>query len=870
MAFLPIPHSIFFNCGKKIQHKKIVACVDALAKLKRPADKMQENIFWISTSSIESAKTFLQRNQFPVKILAEFPHTNLLVVRTSWRTIDSTLISSPLVRFIDIPRQPKEELALNAFDNSLNKINLVHHRLPSLNGDSLTISVKENIFNASDIDFSGRYLPTPFESAELSPHATIMATIIAGGGNSFYTGRGAAWGATISSSDFASLLPDTAYRRFNISVQNHSYGTDIENYYGADAAAYDATVITDPFLLHIFSAGNAGDRSSASGFYNGITELANLTGSFKMAKNIITVGSVDSFAIVAPLSSKGPAYDGRIKPELVAFGQDGSSGAAATTSGIALLVQQAFQSINNGNLPDAALVKAVLINSADDLGTEGPDYSTGYGNVNAYKAVNSILQQRFFSGNSSTGTTVQFQITVPPSSRRLSLTICWSDPPAAANAARALINDLDLQLENITTLQQWQPWVLSSFPHRDSLLLPARRTRDSLNNVEKITIDDPAPGNYRVSVHGHQVASGPQSWYLGWQIDTADQFNWHYPTASDHLLANEKNIIRWSSTFNNSTTGKLEYSIDKGNSWSVVENAANVASELYNFSTPDIFTLIIFRMTINGQVFISDTSTISKPLNMQVGFNCPDSVLLYWNRANGINNYRIWKLGEKFMEPFASVTDSFLVFGKNNNSSQHYSVAPVPGPLHPGIKAHTIDYTRQGVDCYVKNFLADLLTPGAVLLTFEPGTLHNVKEIVFEKLNGNTFTPIKTLTANSGLIIQYTDSNLRKGSNTYRAAIVLQNGQKIYSQSETVFYFNQSPYLIFPNPVSRNTLLQVHSPDLQPRQLILINSRGQKVKQQTLNNLVSGISLSALPKGAYFILILKEGKKDYSGSLIVQ
>jgi hypothetical protein len=30
-AILPIPHSIFFNCGKIIQHKKIVACVDAIA-----------------------------------------------------------------------------------------------------------------------------------------------------------------------------------------------------------------------------------------------------------------------------------------------------------------------------------------------------------------------------------------------------------------------------------------------------------------------------------------------------------------------------------------------------------------------------------------------------------------------------------------------------------------------------------------------------------------------------------------------------------------------------------------------------------------------------------------------------------------------
>lgn len=824
----------------------------ALQQYRRPADITQEKIFWLSAQHIDSIKNYLRQKQLPVKILSEFPHTGLLVIQTSWRVIDSTLIFSPLVRFVDIPRKPKEEQALNVFDNSLNKINLLHHRLPALKGDSLVVSVKEKRFNTNDIDFSGRYIVTPFESSEFSPHATIMATIVAGAGNSFYTGRGAAWGAGISSSDFASLLPDTAYRRFNISVQNHSYGTGIENYYGADAAAYDATVITDPWLLHVFSAGNDGNQTSTAGAYTGISGLANLTGSFKMAKNIITVGAVDSFGIVSPLSSKGPAYDGRIKPGLVAFGQDGSSGAAATVSGISLLVQKAF----NGGRPNASLVKAVLINTADDLNTEGPDYHSGYGNVNAYKAVNTILQNRYAEGSITNGSTQQVEITVPPATRKLSVTLCWSDPPATANAPRALINDLDLALEN------WQPWVLSSFPHKDSLLLPARRGRDSLNNVEKISVIDPAPGNYTISVHGYEISLAPQNWSLTWQIDTAGQFEWTYPTSSDGLIANEKNIIRWSNTFDDAATGKLEYSIDKGNSWSLLENAVALKNEYYNLITPNIFSLILFRMTINGQVFISDTSSISKPLNVQVGFNCPDSVMLYWN-STSLNNYTVWKLGEKYMEPIANTTDSFFIFQKT--VQPNYTVSPIFG-----IKAHTIDYTLQGVQCYAKNFLVDLAGSNSALLTFEASSLYNVKEIVFEKLNGNSFISLTTIPANGNLSFNFTDNNLRKGSNLYRAVIVLANGQKINSHIATVMYFGNSPYLIFPNPASRNAPLQIHSPDLQPRQLVIFNSSGQQVKQQTLSNLISNISLSHLQKGVYFIMILKEGKKDYSGHLIVQ
>src|SRR6185503_14496630 len=128
---------------------------------------------------------------------------------------------------------------------------------------------------------------------------------------------------------FSNLLPesDAVYQQYNISVQNHSYGTAIENYYGAEAVAYDASVIARPFLLHVFSAGNSGTNTNTNGPYAGVNGFANITGSLKMAKNIITVGHVDSFGVVLPPSSKGPAYDGRLEPGLVAFSEDGSSGA---------------------------------------------------------------------------------------------------------------------------------------------------------------------------------------------------------------------------------------------------------------------------------------------------------------------------------------------------------------------------------------------------------------------------------------------------------------------------------------------------------------------------------------------------------------
>ena len=412
--------------------------------------------------------------------------------------------SSGQVIFIENgSRIPKEELLLERLDISANKINLVHRLYPAWNGEGRVVSVKENKPDTLDIDFTGRFLTTNLSSAIINTHATIMATMIAGGGNSWHLGKGAAWGSTISSSDFINLLPDPddAYRQYNITVQNHSYGVGVESYYGADAALYDLSVLNNKNLVHVFSSGNAGSSAATTGTYSGLPGFANLTGSFKMAKNILTVGATDSFGVVEPLSSKGPAHDGRVKPELVAFGEDGSSGAAALVSGTALILQNAYLDLYD-SLPSNALLKAFILNSADDVGINEVDYANGFGSLNARNAVHTIHAGRFYSGSVANGERKDFSVTVPVGIKKLKLTLVWNDQPALPNAEKALINDLDILLENTSTGNTWRPWVLNSFPHPDSLLKPAERKRDSLNNVEQITIDNPDAGVYHFKVNG--------------------------------------------------------------------------------------------------------------------------------------------------------------------------------------------------------------------------------------------------------------------------------------------------------------------------------------------------------------------------------
>src|SRR6185503_13572799 len=189
----------------------------------------------IAAKPIELEVTFLN-GKIPIEIfrphykaqkLFESAELSIYRVFATVKEIDSIFLPLPGVIFIENgDRKAKEELIIGNLDLSVNKINLVHRNYSSINGDGIVVSVKENKPDTADIDLKGRFLSTTLSSGTVNSHATIMSTIMAGGGNSWHLGKGAAWGSTISSSSFAVLLPDanSAYQQYNISVQNHSYG----------------------------------------------------------------------------------------------------------------------------------------------------------------------------------------------------------------------------------------------------------------------------------------------------------------------------------------------------------------------------------------------------------------------------------------------------------------------------------------------------------------------------------------------------------------------------------------------------------------------------------------------------------------------
>jgi len=847
-------------------HKKLPP---ALLSVKASMADNKPATWWIIVSDKEAFKAFLTKDQLPVLITGEYAPARLLIVQTTRKTVINKLLKAPWVVFADQPRLPKEEQVVNSQDNTASQVNTVHGLYPALNGNGLTVSVKENKPDTTDIDFKGRYLTTPLSSPTITQHAGIMSTLIGGGGNSDYSGKGAAWGVTLSSSDFASLLPDAnnAYQQYHISVQNHSYGTGVENYYGADAAAYDASSIANPTLLHVFSAGNSGNQTSTQGVYSGIPGHANLTGSFKMGKNMITTGAINSLYQVEVLSSKGPAYDGRVKPELVAFGEDGSSGAAAITSGIALLVQQALKNIT-GQLPTASLVKAILLTTADDIGTPGIDFQTGYGKVNALKAVEAAQQSSYASGNIAQGQTYTTPITIPAGIQQVKLTLCWYDAPATPNAAKALVNDLDLELINTSTGEHLQPWVLSHAAHIDSLVKEPVRKRDSLNNNEQITLNNPAPGDYIIQVKGYSIPAGSQAFALTWRLDTADRFRWYYPIKADQVRGGENNVIRWASSFPANDPARLEYSTDGGHQWKLIGNNADLANGFYQWLAPDTCTTALLKITTNTRSFLSDTFSLSSRIKANTGFNCSDSFLLTWNRPAGINRFVVYGLAGNYLSPLLTTTDTNVVLSKAANPSLYYSVAPVLANGFSGIKAYTFNYTAQGVACYIKRFLADLADNTASLM-IELGTRYAVQKITVEKLGISGYSSLQSIEPVNALQYQLTDNTLHRGVNTYRLKIQRTDGTAIYSQPEMVYNLQDAGYIVYPNPVPAGAMLHILTAIPGNSSIMLFNATGQQVLQKQLTELHEQIPLQTLQRGIYFYLIRKDGQKEQTGNVFI-
>jgi hypothetical protein len=245
-------------------------------------------------------------------------------------------------------------------------------------------------------------------------------------------------------------------------------------------------------------------------------------------------------------------------------------------------------------------------------------------------------------------------------------------------------------------------------------------------------------------------------------------------------------------------------------------------------------------------------------------------VLISWNKTRGIQEYKVYNLGDKYMQPLAVTADTSIIINTNNISSPYINVTTLFDSKHTGVNSYTFNYTTQGVGCYISNFLADLNTSNHAILQFTTGTVYNINEIIFQEFISNKWQTLSTVQNINGTFFTYEDDTLHTGINTYRAAVKLNNGDIIYSNEASVNYFGNNLFVMFPNPVHYSQKLVVLSNNFLENSLQIYDITGRKVLQQQINSTRNEISCLHLARGVYFVVIFNNNQKLFTGKLLIE
>lgn len=599
-----------------------------------------------------------------IKVKQQYKNTDLIDLSIPDNCLEE-LANLPFVKWIEliVPPDVKDDTR----GRSLHRANSLDPQTSvgtNYTGVGVGVLVRDDGIVGPHIDFQGR-IDNSAASGSGQTHGDGVAGIMAGAGNLNPDMRGMAAGADVFVSNYASNFLDAATQNYInndiVQITNSSYSNGCNAGYTTTARTVDLQSNTIPSLMHVFSGGNSNNNNCGYGAGN---QWGNITGGHKQGKNVIATANVFFDGSLVGSSSRGPAHDGRIKPDITANGQGqnstnennqylvfgGTSGAAPGIAGVSAQLYELYAELNGGDHPPAALIKATLLNTANDYGNVGPDFKFGWGIVNGNRAGKLIEDGRYLSDNISQGVTNTHTINVPSGTSQVRFMVYWNDPAAAAGSNTALVNDLDLVVKDPST-NSLLPWILDPTPNPANLDAPATNGIDRLNNMEQVLINNPDAGNYDIEISGFNVPFGPQEYFVVYEIIT-DQLVVTYPNGGESFTPNGEQAIHWDAT-NTTEDFLLEYSTNNGGSWSTI-TTVNSNIRLYSWTPPNEITgeaLIRVSSGVYQDESDANFSIANFPGGLiQVTQVCPEDASFSWNAVPGAESYDFYVLGDKYME----------------------------------------------------------------------------------------------------------------------------------------------------------------------------------------------------------------------------
>ncbi len=330
--------------------------------------------------------------------------------------------------------------------------------------------------------------------------------------------------------------PLNSARNRGVRIHSNSWGecgdpncNTPNNAYSSAAREVDQFMWNNRDFLLVFAAGNEGPQN------NTVTAPS-------VAKNCLSVGALQHNNInnIANYSSRGWAFDGRIKPDVCGIGgrgagtdyvhsawndwpnypphsycdqigMAGTSMATPSVAGALSLIRQYFtegwypsgaKNPSDAFIPSGVLLKAMAISSTNFLATNVYDQNFGWGRVN-------VRNTLYFSGDvkdlriaenviTGTGDSLRYFVSVLSNSVPLKIVLVWFDAPAAVNANPAIVNNLDLKVID-PNLNLYRGNVFSGGQSATG------GSFDNRNTVELVYRTTPTPGTYYIDIIGRNI-----------------------------------------------------------------------------------------------------------------------------------------------------------------------------------------------------------------------------------------------------------------------------------------------------------------------------------------------------------------------------